>query len=49
VAGPDGNVWFTEYYGTRIGRIPVTGTIPEFPLSGSNPQPHDNEIWNAQP
>jgi len=21
VAGPDGNLWFTEYYGDKIGRI----------------------------
>ncbi len=34
-AGPDGNLWFTEFGGT-IGRISPSGTITEFPLpSGS--------------
>jgi streptogramin lyase len=33
VAGPDGNLWFTETGGTdRIGRITTGGTITEFPL-----------------
>jgi streptogramin lyase len=30
-AGPDGNLWFTEYHGDRIGRInPTTGEVTEF-------------------
>ncbi len=29
-AGPDGNLWFTEFCGDRIGRITRTGTITEF-------------------
>jgi len=29
-AGPDGNVWFTERFGDRIGQITPTGTITEF-------------------
>lgn len=29
-AGPDGNLWFTEYVGNRIGRITPTGTITEY-------------------
>jgi len=29
-AGPDGNLWFTEYYGPRIGRITPSGTVTEF-------------------
>jgi streptogramin lyase len=33
-AGPDGNVWFTENVGGRIGRITPTGEITEFPVSG---------------
>ena len=37
-AGPDGNLWFTEIYGNRIGRITTTGTITEFPL----PHPESN-------
>jgi streptogramin lyase len=30
-AGPDGNLWFTEY-NDRIGRITTAGVITEFPL-----------------
>ena len=36
-AGPDGNLWFTEYneFGKyRIGRVTPSGTITEFPGSG---------------
>ena len=29
-AGPDGNLWFTEYFGQRIGQITPTGTVTEF-------------------
>ena len=29
-AGPDGNLWFTEVFGDRIGRITPTGVITEF-------------------
>jgi hypothetical protein len=29
-AGPDGNLWFTEQTGNRIGRITTTGTVTEF-------------------
>ena len=29
-AGPDGNVWFTEPYTLRIGRITPSGVITEF-------------------
>jgi streptogramin lyase len=32
VTGPDGNLWFTEYWGNKIGRITPTGTITEFPI-----------------
>ena len=30
--GPDGNVWFTEYFDNRIGRITPAGVITEFLL-----------------
>ena len=30
-AGPDGNVWFTEENGNRIGRITPAGVVTEFP------------------
>jgi virginiamycin B lyase len=32
-AGPDGNIWFTEENGNRIGRITLGGAITEFPTS----------------
>src|SRR5438105_2247050 len=32
-AGPDGNVWFTERYAERIGRISPDGAITEFPTA----------------
>ena len=31
--GPDGNLWFTEYGGDKIGRITPSGTITEFPAA----------------
>jgi streptogramin lyase len=31
-AGPDGNVWFTERSGDKIGRITPAGEITEFPV-----------------
>src|SRR6202011_2217396 len=31
-AGPDGNIWFTEYAANNIGRIAPNGTVSEFPL-----------------
>ena len=37
VAGPDGNLWFTEQGANKIGRInPVSGTIAEFPIPTAN-------------
>ncbi|MGZ3644267.1 MAG: virginiamycin B lyase family protein [Ktedonobacteraceae bacterium] len=34
--GPDGNLWFTEYSGNKIGRITPTGTITEYPIPTAN-------------
>jgi len=31
-AGSDGNVWFTEYFGNKVGRITPSGVITEFDL-----------------
>lgn len=31
-AGPDGNLWFTEYNGRNIGRITTAGVINEYPV-----------------
>jgi streptogramin lyase len=53
VAGPDGNIWFTESIGNNIGRITPTGTITEFPLPNTNCQPYcitngpDGNLWFA--
>ena len=51
VLGPDGNLWFTEYVGNKIGRITPAGAITEYPLpqTGSAPiaitvGPDDN-LW----
>ncbi len=30
--GPDGNLWFTESQGNKVGRITPSGTITEFPV-----------------
>src|SRR2546430_2251650 len=35
--GPDGNLWFTENEGGKIGRITTAGRITEFPMAGSFP------------
>jgi virginiamycin B lyase len=39
-AGPDGNLWFGEVYGDRIGRITPAGVFSEFPL----PKP-GSKLW----
>ena len=31
-AGPDGDLWFTEYSGNKIGRITTAGVITEYPI-----------------
>jgi streptogramin lyase len=33
--GPDGNLWFTEECGNKVGRITPDGAISEYPLPGS--------------
>src|SRR5438105_1035777 len=38
-SGPDGNIWFAELVGNRIGRVTPTGAIVEFPLPTANSQP----------
>ena len=39
-AGPDGNLWFAESYGDKIGRITPDGSITEFttPTPASGPK-----------
>lgn len=53
-AGPDGNLWFTELYGNKIGRITVSGIITEYPIptsssgaSGITKGP-DGNLWFAE-
>ena len=51
--GPDGNIWFTEENGNRIGRITPSGQITEFDLPGGSlpaeitPGP-DGALWFTQ-
>lgn len=35
VSNSDGNLWFTEYQGNKIGKISTNGTITEYPLQSS--------------
>src|SRR5436309_1944069 len=50
-AGPDGNLWFTEISGIKIGQISPAGTIREFSLPTSNSPPYgiiagpDGNLW----
>ena len=51
VAGPDGNMWFTESNGNKIGRITPNGNIVEFPVPTPASGPYgiavgpDGNIW----
>jgi virginiamycin B lyase len=40
-AGPDGNIWFSEFKAGRIGRITPGGAITEFPMPRPNSGPGD--------
>jgi streptogramin lyase len=50
-AGPDGNLWFTETNGNKIGRITTSGAITEFGVPTSNSGPYgiangsDGNVW----
>lgn len=53
-AGPDGNLWFTENLGNKVGRITVDGEITEFTVPtaqaalfglGAGP---DGNVWFAE-
>ncbi len=35
VLGPDGNIWFTEQVGLKIGKITPTGVVTEYPIPGA--------------
>src|SRR5215467_8204965 len=51
VAGPDGNLWFTEARGNQIERITPDGKITEFALPTANSSPGsitvgpDGNLW----
>ena len=41
-AGPDGNLWFTEIDGNRIGRMtPAGGDLQEFNLLAPDSRPYE--------
>jgi streptogramin lyase len=49
--GPDGNLWFTEYFGTSIARITTGGAITEFDTGGGTTNlavGPDNNVWFTQ-
>ena len=52
--GPDGNLWFTERLGNKIGRISTSGEITEFALPKANSYPlfivtgPDGNVWFTQ-
>src|SRR5690242_10683771 len=49
--GSDGALWFTEFYGNRIGRITTTGALTEYPVPTADSQPQgiaagsDGALW----
>ena len=51
VSGADGNLWFTEYDGNKIGRITPDGKITEYAIPTYQGLPDsiaagpDNNIW----
>ena len=52
--GPDGNLWFGEFMGGRIGRITPQGVITEFPIPTPNSGPRaiaagaDGNLWFSE-
>ncbi|MFF9013421.1 hypothetical protein ACF09C_10705 [Streptomyces sp. NPDC014870] len=53
-AGPDGNLWFTETDGDRVGRITTAGAITEYATPTANSSPRgiaagpDANMWFAE-
>lgn len=49
--GPDGNVWFVENLGNKVGRITRSGHVTTFPIPTPNSQPDaivtgpDGNLW----
>jgi len=50
-SGPDGNLWFTEFYGNKIGQITPSGTITVYAVPTNYSQPSgitsgpDGNLW----
>jgi streptogramin lyase len=50
-SGPDGNLWFTEFWTNRIGRITPAGVLTEFPIPTLDSAPRgittgpDGNLW----
>ena len=50
-SGPDGNLWFTEFNGEKIGKITPNGTVTEYAIPTSNANPYgitsgpDGNVW----
>ena len=50
-AGPDGNLWFAERLGVKIGKITTAGVITEFPVPTFGSYPNgitagpDGNLW----
>lgn len=47
VSGPDGNLWFSENKGTKVGRMSPTGVFAEFPvpINPSGITAFNSQIW----
>jgi streptogramin lyase len=50
-SGPDGNLWFTEFWANRIARMTPAGALTEFPIPTLNSAPRgivagpDGNLW----
>ena len=49
IAGPNGNLWFSDFIGDRIGRITPTGQVRVFPLRNAQgiTAGRDGNVWVA--
>jgi streptogramin lyase len=50
-AGPDGNLWFTEFWANRVGRLTPSGSLTEFTIPTAESSPRgivtgpDGNLW----
>src|SRR5438309_4945426 len=50
-SGPDGNLWFTEVHGNKIGQVTTQGVFTEFPVPTAGCDPYgiaagpDGNLW----